>query len=278
MRWTPEREAVLRHLWGELGGSFGKIASVMGTSRGTIDGKSRQMGLQHPAHGDGISISRESAASINARTMFPSRVSDPVGMVLKPGNYQRKIGPRVTKGAWKGFPIYCLTLEERATCPRSCNHWLSCYGNNMGQATRFKHGPALEQKVWSELRQLQEKNPRGFVVRLHILGDFYSPAYVDFWGLALDVFPALRIFGYTHRQPHTQIGQRLAAVRQSHPERFAIRTSDAAEGFRTITIENKSDAAPAILCPAQVAGTTSRTCGTCALCWSTEKPIAFLKH
>src|SRR3990167_9551526 len=40
-------------------------------------------------------------------------------------------------GAFKGMPLYSLTLEERATCERSCNAWSVCYGNNMPFAHRF---------------------------------------------------------------------------------------------------------------------------------------------
>ena len=47
-----------------------------------------------------------------------------------------KLGKRVTKGKLAGFPIFTVTLEERATCPRSCIHWDDCYGNNMMNATR----------------------------------------------------------------------------------------------------------------------------------------------
>jgi hypothetical protein len=57
--------------------------------------------------------------------MFPSRVFDPdeVQRVLKDGHQSRKIGKFVTKGKMRGFPIFTLTLEERATCPRSCLAW-----------------------------------------------------------------------------------------------------------------------------------------------------------
>ena len=35
--------------------------------------------------------------------------------------------PVIKKGEFKGYVIYTLTLEERATCPRECYHWDDCY-------------------------------------------------------------------------------------------------------------------------------------------------------
>jgi hypothetical protein len=50
--------------------------------------------------------------------------------VLKESS-NKKLARRVTKGKFKGYAIRTLTLTERATCPRSCFHWSTCYGNNM---------------------------------------------------------------------------------------------------------------------------------------------------
>ena len=75
-----------------------------------------------------------------------------------------KLGKKVKKGHYKGYPIYTLTLEERATCPRSCVHWLDCYGNNMRYAYRYEAGAALEAMLETELAELQRKHPKGFLV------------------------------------------------------------------------------------------------------------------
>ena len=48
-----------------------------------------------------------------------------------------KLGKKVTRGKLKGFPIYTVTLQERATCPISCKHYSTCYGNNMMFAIRY---------------------------------------------------------------------------------------------------------------------------------------------
>ena len=62
--------------------------------------------------------------------------------------------PVVKKGQFKGYVIFTLTLEERATCPRDCYHWDDCYGNNMAFAHRIEHGEALEKKLDEELAEL----------------------------------------------------------------------------------------------------------------------------
>ena len=275
MKWGNEDIETLKRLWPIHRGKMRAIATEMGRTRGSIDGKSRILGLQFQHNADNMPLVREHPAVVEGRTIYPARVLPPYN-VLKSGDNQRKIGARVTKGAWKGMPIYTLTLEERATCPRSCRQWLSCYGNNMGLAKRYQHGPDLERVLARELSALQVRHPAGFVVRLHILGDFYSLQYVEFWGNALDAFPGLRIFGYTHHQRGRKMGDAIAAVREEFPQRFMVRHSDAYSGFRTAVIRDAKDAGDRIICPAQTGRTTN--CGTCALCWGSPRAIAFLRH
>jgi hypothetical protein len=117
--------------------------------------------------------------------------------LLISGHNSRKIGRTVMKGKWRGFPIFTLTLEERATCPRTCAEWVSCYGNNMNWARRIKNDRAFEERLWEELAAKQKAHPAGFVVRLHILGDFYSADYTEIWAEAMEAYPALNVFGYT---------------------------------------------------------------------------------
>ena len=159
------------------------------------------------------------------RTLFPSTVVEPFksDRCLVSGKNSRKLGDRVTVGPWAGFPIYQLTLEERATCPETCHHWSTCYGNGMQLARRHRHGPDLELAVHGELVDLQEEHPDGFVVRLHVLGDFYSVDYVKVWERWLDEFPALHVFGYTAwaAQYRHREDRRLAACAPVGPLRFA---------------------------------------------------------
>jgi hypothetical protein len=116
------------------------------------------------ASGNGVSIGALHPAYRTGRSIFPSRVFDPdeVQRVLKDGHQSRKIGKFVTKGRYKGFFIYTLTLEERATCPATCKAWAFCFGNNMQAAERITSGPALEAALWEELASLQAKHPAAF--------------------------------------------------------------------------------------------------------------------
>jgi hypothetical protein len=218
----------------------------------------------HPAHRYG-------------RSIFPSRVFDPdeVQRVLKDGHQSRKIGKFVTKGPRRGWPLFTLTLEERATCPRSCLAWGICYGNNMQAAERLTAGPALEEALWSELDALQRKHPGGFMVRLHVLGDFYSLGYVRFWTRALEAFPALHVFGFTAHDPASEMGAALLDLVNSNFDRFSLRFSGLNSPLYGSQLQ--PDVHPeAIPCPAQTGATDC--CGTCGLCWHSRRSIAFARH
>lgn len=249
----------------------------------------RRFGHYETDPGTAHSLPADHPAVRKGRTIFPSTVIDPEAAprLLVSGINQRKIGSRVTKGTWAGMPIFCLTLEERATCPASCFHWRSCYGNGMHMARRHEHGPKLEYLLPLELADMQARFPAGFVIRLHILGDFYDAAYVMLWARWLQAFPALHVFGYTARPQNGGIGRTIDRMNRAAPERCAIRFSVpkiSARGLRGDQIEattvwempETAQAAGAIVCPAQ----TGRTdcCGTCGLCWTTRKPIAFIAH
>jgi hypothetical protein len=224
-----------------------------------------------------IVIGALSPAYRSGRSIFTSRVFDvdEVVRVLKTGHQSRKIGKTVAKGPRRGWPIFTLTLEERATCPRTCEAWAFCYGNNMQAAERIVAGPALEAALWSELSTLQTRHPRGFMVRLHVLGDFYSLDYVELWARALAAFPALHVFGFTARLPETPMGKRLYAMAVADFERFAIRFSGLAGPDHGSQLMPDHDP-KAIPCPAQTDATDC--CATCGLCWHSERSIAFAKH
>lgn len=214
------------------------------------------------------------------QSLYRPRVQHPdlVEHIFKSGGHSRKIGTKCLKGTWRGMPIFTLTLEERKTCPRTCMHWADCYGNKMNWSTRIEHGRALEERIVHELIEMHHQFPAGFIIRLHVLGDFYSVGYVEMWGRALGLLSSLRIFGYTAWHPGTPIGNAIREVRAKYPETFAMRFSDGRPGYGMVTetvlrSDQKSDA---IVCPAQTGKTDC--CGTCALCWSTPKVIAFIQH
>lgn len=70
------------------------------------------------------------------------------------GANNRKIGKVVVKGAWKGMPIYTLTLPERMTCPKSC-HKPSCEqtpsdGETTGRAAARRNSKATQCRQTAE--------------------------------------------------------------------------------------------------------------------------------
>lgn len=215
------------------------------------------------------------------RTKFPYKLVQPVdaGNMLSSGHNSVKIGRDVRKPKFFGYMIYTLSLEERKTCPSSCLHWQSCYGNNMPLAKRVDHtGRRFLELLESEIAALMRKPWPGVLIRLHMLGDFYSVEYVDFWRSMLKKFPRLAIFGYTARNNEDPIGQAVIRLRTEQWERFAVRSSNGARhNMATVSIKDRSERpANAFICPEQTEQTAC--CATCGLCWSTRKNVAFLEH
>lgn len=216
-------------------------------------------------------------------TAFPNQVKSDGQLIIsaKDNNKLGKNKTRILKGKWKGMPLYQLTLEERATCPRSCPVWDSCYGNRMPFAHRRDHKRwGFLHQLKTEVAQLAHKHVEGFVVRLHVLGDFYSISYTNTWKRLLEHHPELRVYGYTHRWPGTEIGD---IIHSMNGPRCWIRFSDLGGPMSANVIdptmsifgEDRLDT-EGIICPEQTGKTQS--CLTCGLCWGTIKPIRFLKH
>ena len=106
-------------------------------------------------------------------------VTDYALRLLKAASSNDKLGKGsnvIQKGRWRDFPMFSLTLEERATCDRSCQQWANCFGNNI----RFAHRVGADDpdllmlRLNDELDHLSRVHPHGFVIRLHVLGDFFS--------------------------------------------------------------------------------------------------------
>lgn len=228
-------------------------------------------------------------AVMEGRTLFPGSVvsARESPRFLVSGHNSRKLGAVVEKGPWAGFPIYQLSLEERKTCPRSCKLWEGCYGNSMHLARRHDHAdpefmPALDREV----RTLARSHPKGFVVRLHTLGDFYSLEYLELWASLLVDLENLHIFGYTARREDAddeasrELAHYIRLLSSAHWKRFAIRFSNQAGPEGTIVVDAPLVRHPhVIMCPAQTGQTDA--CATCGLCWSEaarEKTIGFLRH
>ena len=186
--------------------------------------------------------------------------------------------PVVKKGKFAGYVIFTLTLEERATCPRDCFHWDDCYGNNMAFAHRIEHGPKLEKRIKQEIEQ-NCNTYKGVIVRLHILGDFYSVDYVELWQGLLAKHNNLAVWGFTGYKPNSDIGLALRAVRGGYGERFAVRFSDALDmRFSANSVERTEPIkGQSFVCPEQTG--KAKNCANCALCWSAnDRQVLFLTH
>lgn len=205
-------------------------------------------------------------------------------LVLKESTTNKKLGSGgkiIQKGRYRGMPLYSLTLEERATCWDGCPNWSTCYGDNMPFAKRYTPGPALLTAIDHDVERLSKKHPAGFVVRLHVLGDFYAVDYVQHWATLLQTVPALRLFGYTHWPADHPIGTAVTSLVHTYADRVAFRRSD---GDRrsdalpvALTIGRDAPAAPGtIVCPEQTGQTAS--CTTCGLCMNLTTSVSFRDH
>lgn len=221
-------------------------------------------------------------------TIFPNRVLkwDPTldEKILKDGALNTKIGGDVMVGGLRGARIFTLSLEERATCPKSCTHWLTCYGNQMQWARRWKHGQAFEHALEAEVRA-NCATYRIVLVRLHVLGDFYSLGYLRLWTSLLEDLPNLHIFGFTAHGPDTKIGRSIARSRLLFGQRFSIRHSGLCQSYGSFTVDfptEQNQIGDAIVCPEQRSANGDIRdgihCGNCGLCWSVNNPIVFIQH
>jgi hypothetical protein len=197
---------------------------------------------------------------------------------LHPANNNYKLskgGKIIKKGKWKGQPMYSLTMEERKTCPTDCKMWAKCYGNNMYLAKRYKHGEELNGNILNQLIELGEKYPKGFVVRLHILGDFYSIAYVAFWARMMIRFPQMTVFGYSARNSGA-IHKALKNLRYKYLDRWYIRFSSNKEGRGKLIYASDEEGKKGFQCP-ETNGKV-RDCISCMLCLSATKTVWFPTH
>lgn len=235
-------------------------------------------------HGGHTMPSADHPAMRDASTLFPTQVytADEVTRLLVSGHNSVKLGRDVRAGRkFRGYWIYSLTLQERATCPRSCSHWRDCYGNNTHMAKRIDHVDlrALAVRLDAEITgHLSNRRRKGILVRLHALGDFFSVDYVEVWRALLARHERLAVFGYTARRKGRPIGDAIEALRRDYPDRFRIRWSDGGEARDcTVSIERKSDKpAGAFICPDQL--DLRHGCGKCGACWEGTRNVAFLAH
>jgi len=221
------------------------------------------------------------------RTVFTNLRENPAethakGLRVLKLSSNKKLGKVITRGEFAGRRMVTLTLEERKTCPVSCHHWETCYGNNLHRAVRIGT-VGLEAALEKDLAGLIEKYPEGIHVRLHVTGDFFSVGYVAFWRRMLKRYPdALSVFGYTARKPSSDIGRAVERLNLAAGSRCRIRFSQNQESTsarpgRVFAAREDFDADKSFVCPQQTGKVAS--CADCAVCWSgSARTLRFLTH
>ena len=215
----------------------------------------------------------------NGRTIYTNNVYDSVshnGWLLKVSNNKKLGKAKIVKGRHKDKYIYSLSLEERKTCPKSCFHWKTCYGNNMPFAHRFTANNNLMKKLDNELNLLSKKHKEGLLVRLHVVGDFFSVKYVKFWKKMLVKYSNVSVFGYTARTPFSPIGKEIVNLRNKIWDRFSVRFSNSVMEL-SANSEDLLGSKQGIICPEQLDKT--KNCANCGLCWNNNVDnIIFKTH
>jgi hypothetical protein len=206
--------------------------------------------------------------------------------LLKKGSSNKKLGFKITSKKWTGKRLYSLTLVERETCPTTCHHWDDCYGNNMPFAHRYKNAN-IDLLLEKEIESLMLKHKEGIVIRLHVLGDFYSVSYVEFWEEMLLRHPKLCLFGYTARKGDN-IAHAIWLLNKRFSDRCVIRHSgnfeagephgDSQEPFKEdwSYAAEESFTGASFDCPEQTG--KLKDCASCGLCWTTKKTVRFISH
>ena len=211
-------------------------------------------------------------------TIYQKSIKSPAdnpSPILKKGSSNKKLGFKVTAKKWTGKRLYSLTLVERDTWPESCHHWNDCYGDNMPFAHRFSTVDLIP-RLRAEVDSLMRKHKDGIVIRLHVLGDFYSVKYVKFWEEMLLTNPKLCIFGYTARE-HDSIGKAISLMNMRYSERCVIRSSRNAEQDSPWSYAaEESFEGRSFVCPEQTGA--MKDCASCGLCWTTSKTVRFITH
>ena len=205
--------------------------------------------------------------------------------LLKQSN-NKKLGKVVGRGKFVKKPLYSLSLCEREMgCPKSCHHWDSCYGNNMPFAHRFRTDDDLifTLILRNEIFALLKKHKFGIHIRLHVLGDFFSKEYVNFWYLILKLYPKVSIYGYTAHSPKSMLGKQIKnVINKIGFDRFAIRFSNANVELSANSTEYKPRLLKNVrlnptICPEQLDKVAN--CVSCGLCWNANaKQILFKTH
>ena len=136
-------------------------------------------------------------------------------------------------------------------------------------------------KIEFEIHTLLIKHKEGIVIRLHVLGDFMTTEYVNFWERMLFDHPKLALFGYTGREETSDIGKAIWLLNTRYNDRCTIRFSRSkafTEGHypSNLFAAEESFEGKSFDCPEQTG--KLKDCASCGLCWITLKTVRFATH
>jgi hypothetical protein len=136
-------------------------------------------------------------------------------------------------------------------------------------------------KIEKEVAELTNKHAQGIVIRLHVLGDFMTVEYVEFWERMLFNHPTLSLFGYTGREETSAIGKALWLLNTRYNDRCTIRFSRSkpfSSGFypSNLFAAEESFTGKHFNCPEQTGKLPN--CASCGLCWIVPKTVRFATH
>jgi len=211
--------------------------------------------------------------------------------------------PTTIKGRWLNMPIFSLTLVERETCPPYCKFIRLCYGNDMILAHRYQITDEVLDLIEGQLQSLNRIHKFGFIVRLHVLGDFDTPEYAAFWNMCLSFYKRLHIWGYTARLKFSPVDERynpidsqifsiVESMNKNHSDRCLIRFSGYEDNpeevdYRVALSESEPLAqkllkeGKATICPYQIkhektGQRLTSSCSSCGLCWNDKVKRAII--
>ena len=226
--------------------------------------------------------------------------SNAVNLPLKSSIANKKLSGEnkvsmTTKGRWLQMPMFSFTIEERHTCPSYCKFLSNCYGNNMLLAYRYEVSDQVLKLIDEQLKELSKTYRMGFIIRLHILGDFFSVNYTEFWRTRLKKYKNMHMFGYTarlnfdksddrHSEMDSTIFYQIKEMNEEFSDRCAMRFSGyegdpekvnymIALSINEPLAKELLESNQAFICPhEQISNKTNkrktRSCVECGLCWS----------
>ena len=179
----------------------------------------------------------------------------------------------ISNGNTKIGAIPNFSLPAIKTCPGQTDFCaVFCYGLR-GHFTHHSRQAMLERNYQRSLqdhfasrmiRSIQDNASKVF--RIHVVGDFYTPEYIQKWTMIVDALPSVTFYAYTRSWRCPALKEALGNLR-SHSNCHLLASIDFTHANRpdsswnTISVEGEGSP-----CPHDTE--MVETCLTCGLCWS----------